>query len=396
MGGPQATNNNPKRKASSRGNKKFVGVRQRPSGRWVAEIKDSLQKVRLWLGTFDTAEDAARAYDEAARSLRGANARTNFDYSKNTTTSAGSSTGGSGAEDFDINKNGTMCLPETLMPFSFEDDGQCKEGADGLLGVLKAKLRDGKPIPIRIWDGRGNGRAPIVMNTLCGGDGKIDASSRSAVQIDSSPSMSFGSGQSFRGPRQNAIDGNDEEHRAISRLQRPRAPHQKIFSHSRCQPAANHYTLSNEHKINEMQLQASVIWAPPPDPELALPYSPFISQDEEDKTTAHPTTLSRRRHDHLLNTSSRILHHHQSANPNGNDLAACVTNGQHSSLTRASVADVEYRDHEKSCMLGGGVLLPSSSHDQHNAQSHDVDNRNNFGGASWDPNFLYDVSSLLG
>ncbi|OEL36232.1 hypothetical protein BAE44_0002751 [Dichanthelium oligosanthes] len=60
------------------GRKRFVGVRQRPSGRWVAEIKDTIQKIRVWLGTFDTAEEAARAYDEAACLLRGSNTRTNF------------------------------------------------------------------------------------------------------------------------------------------------------------------------------------------------------------------------------------------------------------------------------------------------------------------------------
>jgi hypothetical protein len=55
-----------------------VGVRQRPSGRWVAEIKDTTQKIRIWLGTFDSAEEGAIAYDSAARALRGANTRTNF------------------------------------------------------------------------------------------------------------------------------------------------------------------------------------------------------------------------------------------------------------------------------------------------------------------------------
>ncbi|RVW17171.1 Ethylene-responsive transcription factor RAP2-11 [Vitis vinifera] len=58
----------------------FLGVRQRPSGRWVAEIKDSSHKLRLWLGTFDSAEEAAFAYDSAARILRGRNAKTNFSY----------------------------------------------------------------------------------------------------------------------------------------------------------------------------------------------------------------------------------------------------------------------------------------------------------------------------
>ena len=65
-------------KGRKRANNKFVGVRQRPSGRWVAEIKDTTQKIRMWLGTFETAEEAARAYDEAACLLRGSNTRTNF------------------------------------------------------------------------------------------------------------------------------------------------------------------------------------------------------------------------------------------------------------------------------------------------------------------------------
>ncbi|GKV51707.1 hypothetical protein SLEP1_g58338 [Rubroshorea leprosula] len=58
--------------------KQFVGVQQRPSGRWVAKIKDTIQKIRVWLGTYDTAEEAARSYDEAGCILCGANTRTNF------------------------------------------------------------------------------------------------------------------------------------------------------------------------------------------------------------------------------------------------------------------------------------------------------------------------------
>ncbi|KAG1366838.1 putative ethylene-responsive transcription factor ERN1-like [Cocos nucifera] len=65
-------------RGARRARKHFVWVRQRSSGRWAAGIKDTVQKIRVWLGTFDIAEYAARAYDEAACLLRGANARTNF------------------------------------------------------------------------------------------------------------------------------------------------------------------------------------------------------------------------------------------------------------------------------------------------------------------------------
>ncbi|XP_065850218.1 ethylene-responsive transcription factor SHINE 2-like [Euphorbia lathyris] len=199
--------------------KKFRGVRQRQWGSWVSEIRHPLLKRRIWLGTFETAEAAARAYDEAAILMNGQNAKTNF---------AADEKNGSGLTISD------KLSSSVISPLGFSKSS--KSLAEVLNGKLRKSCKDSSPASltclrldndnshIGVWQKGGGGGSRSSSNWVMRvelGNKKIQQvteEDRSSLSPSSISSLSPSSSSSSLATNDAGVGSVDEEDRIAMQM----------------------------------------------------------------------------------------------------------------------------------------------------------------------------------